>query len=314
MDNLDYLSKAAVDIAAITNGGKLLPKQVAKFEERLILQSKLLQLCNVIPMTTPEWELDRAGFLGQVLHPDTEMATPTESQIAAPTFDKRTLAVKRMKAVVKVGYHTMKSVIDRGQFIPFLTDELAKAVKRDMEKVIIQGDTALAQTSVENQLLGMMNGVIKQSTANLYDANGAPLSDPLIDEMEILLPDEYAEDPGMVVLTSRKASIRYRQSRGQRATPGGDAQLGKRDPMDHNEIPVLGIPLIPSNLGTNTNQTVALLCNPQNIYVGIQDDMEVRMEERVVQGIVYIVFRYAFDVVFKEPNAVVKAYEVQAAA
>lgn len=314
MDNLDYIAKAATDIAAITSGGKLLPKQVQTFEERLIVQSKLLQMCNVIQMTVPEWELDRAGFTGQVLHPDTELATPTESQIAAPAFDKRTLAVKRTKAVVKVSHHTLKSVIDRGQFIPFLTDQLAKAVKRDMEKVIIRGDTALTQNTLENQLLGLMDGVIKQSTAHLYDANGDPLSDPLIDEMELLLPDQYADDPGMMVLTSRKAAIRYRQSRGQRATVGGDAQLAKRDPMDHHEIPVIGVPLFPNDLGTDTNQTVAILCNPQNIYVGIQDDMEIKMEEKAVQGIYYIVFRYAFDVTFKEPDAVVKATEVQALA
>jgi HK97 family phage major capsid protein len=305
---------AAVDIQAITSGGKLQPKQVQTFEERLILQSKLLQMCNVIPMTTPEWELDRAGFLGQVLHPDTELASPTESQIAAPSFDKRTLSVKRTKAVVKVGYHTLKSVIDRGKFVPFLTDELAKAVRRDMEKVIIRGDTNLTPNTAENQLLSLMDGVIAQSSAHLYDANGDPITDPLIDEMEILLPDQYADDPGLMVLTSRKAAIRYRQSRGQRATPGGDAQLAKRDPMDHHEIPVVGIPLFPSDLGSNTNQTIAMLCNPQNIYVGIQDDMEIELDRKPVQGIVYIVFRYAFDVTFKEPDAVVKATEVQAAA
>lgn len=314
MDSFDYIAMAAVDIQAITSGGKLQPKQVQTFEERLILQSKLLQMCNVIPMTTPEWELDRAGFLGQVLHPDTELASPTESQIAAPSFDKRTLSVKRTKAVVKVGYHTLKSVIDRGKFVPFLTDELAKAVRRDMEKVIIRGDTNLTPNTAENQLLSLMDGVIAQSSAHLYDANGDPITDPLIDEMEILLPDQYADDPGLMVLTSRKAAIRYRQSRGQRATPGGDAQLAKRDPMDHHEIPVVGIPLFPSDLGSNTNQTIAMLCNPQNIYVGIQDDMEIELDRKPVQGIVYIVFRYAFDVTFKEPDAVVKATEVQAAA
>lgn len=313
-DTLDYISKAAVDIAAITSGGKLLPKQVQKFEEKLILESKLLQMCNVIPMATPEWELDRAGFTGQVLHPDTELSTPTDSQIAAPAFDKRTLSVKRTKAVVKVGYHTLKSVIDRGQFIPFLTDKLAKAVKRDMEKVIIRGDTTLVANSTENQLLKLMNGIVAQSTAHLYDANGSSITDPLIDEMEILLPDQYADDPGLMLLTSRKAAIRYRQARGQRATVGGDAQLGKRDPMDHHEIPVVGVPLFPSDLGTDTNETVAILTNPQNIYVGIQDDMEVELDRKPVQGIYYIVFRYAFDVTFKEPDAVVKATEVQALA
>lgn len=313
MDQLDYyVSKAAVDIAAITNGGKLLPKQVQTFDEKLILASKLLQMCNVIPMATPEWELDRAGFTGQVLHPDTEAGTPTDSQIAAPVFEKRTLSVKRTKAVVKVSFHTLKSVIDRGQFIPFLTDKLAKAVKRDMEKVIIRGDTTLTPNTLENQLLCLMDGVIKQATAHLYDANGSPITDPLIDELEILLPDQYADEENLMLLTSRKAAIRYRQSRGQRATPGGDAQLAKRDPMDHHEIPVVGIPLFPSELGNQTNETVGLLCDPQNIYVGIQDDMEVELDRKPVQGIYYIVFRYAFDVTFKEPDAVVKAFEVKA--
>lgn len=314
MDGMDYIAKAQVDIAAITSGGKLLPKQVQEFDEKLILASKLLQMVNVIPMTTPEWELDRAGFTGQVLHPDTEFGTPTESQTASPVFEKRVLSMKRTKAVVKVGFHTMKSVIDAGKFIPFLVDKLAKAVKRDMEKVIIRGDTSLTPNSAENQLLGLMDGVIKQSTAHLYDANGAPITDPLIDELEILLPDQYADDEGLMVLTSRKAALRYRQSRGQRATPGGDAQLDRRAPMDHHEIPVVGIPLFPSDLGSLTNETVALLCNPQNIYVGIQDDMEIEMERRAVQGFVYIVFRYAFDVTLREPDAVVKAFEVKAQA
>lgn len=314
MDNLDYIAKANVDLSAITAGGKLLPKQVQTFAERLIIESKLVQRCQLITMETPEYELDRAGFLGQVLHPDTELSTPTDSQIAAPGFDKRTLSVKRTKAVVKIGYHTLKSVIDKGNFVPYLTGLLAKAVKRDMERVIIQGDTTLTAPTVEEQLLGLMDGIIAQASTNLYDAANSPLTDPLIDELEIALPDQYADDPDLCLFTSRKSAIRYRQSRAARATPGGDAQLEKRDPEGHHEIPVIGIPLIPSTLGNTSNQTVALLCNPKNIMIGVQNDMEIEIDKRPVQGIVYVVFRYAFDVTFQEPLAVVKAYNVKALA
>lgn len=314
MDQLDYIAKANTDLSAITSGGKLLPKQVQTFAERLIIESKLVQRCQLITMETPEYELDRAGFLGQVLHPDTEIATPTDSQIAAPSFDKRTLSVKRTKAVVKIGYHTLKSVIDKGNFVPYLTGLLAKAVKRDMETVIIKGDTTLTAPTTEAQLLGLMNGIIAQASSNLYDAAGAPLTDPLIDEMEIALPDQYADDPDLCVLTSRKSAIRYRQSRAARATPGGDSQLASKDPEAHHEIPVIGIPLFPNNLGSLTNQTVALLCNPKNIMIGIQNDMEIELDKKPVQGIVYVVFRYAFDVTFQEPLAVVKAFGVKAAA
>jgi hypothetical protein len=313
-EELDFVAKANMALATFAPGGVLLPEQAEQIVEKMIIKSKLLQLCTTKMMDRPQWEQPRMGFDGQVLFPDDEFAITPEAQRASPTTDKRELSVKRLKAVGKISYRTLKSVVGRGNFQPFVIDLLTKAAKRDLERLIINGDTALPATTSINRLLRMMDGLVKKAASYVYDAAGQPVNPTVLDELSILMPDQFSDDEGMAYITSYKAAIRYRQGKAARPTPGGDSQLLKMAIDDHHGSPILGIPLIPSNLGTLSNETIVLKVNPKNILIGFQDDMEIEIERHADAGMVVVVLRYGADVIYEDPDAVTKATGVQALA
>ena len=184
---------------------------------------------------------------------------------------------------------------------------MAEAIARDMEEVIVNGDTASADT-----FLAVLDGVIKQATSNVVDAAGAPVSKNLLRDMLKTLPSEHLRDKkAMRFMTSVDADLDYRNSLAERATAVGDKFLEGDTPVLYSGVPVQPVPLFPENLGAGNDQTVVLLCNPKNIHVGIWRNIRIESARDISEGTLKIVATLRFDVKYAEEPGTAKAINVQ---
>ena len=266
LDNRTILEKADLALADLTaRGGILKPAQAQKFMRLLIKQSVLMQQATVVPMASPKQQISKIKFGSRILRPGQEATALPPAQRAAPDLSQVELDAKLFKAEVRLSDEVLEDSIERGELRQTMMEMIADAISRDMEEVLVSGDTASA-----DPFLATMDGVLKQATSHVVDAAAAPISKDLLRDLVKTLPSEYLRDKSaMRYLTSVDADLDYRNSLAERATAVGDKFLEGDAPVLYSGVPVQPIPLFPENLGAGSDQTVILLCNPKNIHVGI---------------------------------------------
>jgi HK97 family phage major capsid protein len=302
-DGRTLLRKAELAVADFTTGGGLLqPQQVDEFIRLAIKEPVLLQMMTVTPMRGPKEERDKMRFANRVLKPGTEGAALPSGSWAKPDLSLFTLDAQLFKAEVRITNEALEDQIERGSFEQTLMQELSKAIGRDMEFVVIQGDTASA-----DPLLAKLDGLLKQATANQVDAASATLDKAVLRDMLKALPDEFARDASrMRYLTNRQARVDYRDSVADRATGLGDLYLTTMDRTQYSDIPVVAVPEFPVS-GGNTN---VLLADPANYWLGIHRDVRIQTDQDISAGVVIIVASVRFDTKIAEVNAVAEAINV----
>lgn len=217
------------------------------------------------------------------------------------------LDAKLFKAEVRLSDEVLEDSIERGELRQTIMEMMAEAISRDMEEVLINGDTLSA-----DPFLAVMDGVLKQATSNIVDAAAAPIAKDLLRDMLKTLPSEHLRDKkAMRFMTSVDADLDYRNTLADRATVAGDRLLEGDTPVLYSGVPLQPIPLFPENLGAGSDQTVILLCNPKNIHVGIWRNIRVESARDISEGTLKIVATLRFDVKFAEEPGVAKAINVQ---
>ncbi|MEY4225950.1 MAG: hypothetical protein RL190_707, partial [Actinomycetota bacterium] len=201
----------------------------------------------------------------------------------------------------------LEDSIERGELRQTIMEMMAEAISRDMEDVLINGDTLSA-----DPFLAVMDGVLKQATSNVVDAGGNPISKNLLRDVLKTVPSEHLRDKkAMRFLTSVDADLDYRNTLAERATAVGDRLLEGDTPVLYSGVPLQPIPLFPETLGATGDQTSLLLCNPKNIHVGIWRNIRIESARDISEGTLKIVATLRFDVKFAEEPGVAKAINVQ---
>jgi len=308
MNNRTILEKADLALADLTAGGGILkPAQAQKFMRLLIKDSVLMKLATVIPMASPKQQISKIKFGSRILRPGQEAVALTAADRVRPDLSQVELDAKLFKAEVRLSDEVLEDSIERGELRQTIMEMMSEAISRDMEEILINGDTASADT-----FLAVMDGVIKQATSNVVDAAGAPISKDLLSDMLKTLPSEHLRDKkSMRFLTSVDADLDYRNSLAERATAVGDKFLEGDTPVLYSGVPLQSIPLFPENLGAGNDQTVVLLCNPKNIHVGIWRQIRVESARDISEGTLKIVATLRFDVRFAEEPGTAKSIQVQ---
>ncbi len=306
-DNRTLLEKADLALADLTSGGGiLLPAQAQKFIRLLIKQSVLMQKATVVPMPSPKYQMSKIKFGSRILRPGKEGTALAPADRTRPDMSFLELDAQLFKAEVQLSDEVLEDNIERGELRQTILEMIAEAAGRDMEDVLINGDKTSA-----DPFLAVLDGIIKQSTSHVVDAAGGPLTKNILRDMLKSLPVEYLRDKKqMAFLTSVDGDLDYRNSLAERATVGGDRFLEEDTPVLYSGVPILPVPLFPENLGTTNNQTVALLCNPKNIHVGIWRQIRVETFRDVPAGVLRIVATLRFDVRYAEEAATSKTVNI----
>lgn len=315
-DNTSLIRKASLSLQDLVNdGGYLVPEQAKRFIRVLIKKAVLLGLVKVEGMRSHTKKLSKVSFQGEVLKPGVSGQALASGDRSKPDLDEVELQAQLFKAEVRLNDEIIEDNIENGNFVNVVMQEMTKAVSRDMEKVVLNGDTTLTG------LLGVLDGIRKQATSNVVAAGGVTLSKNVLRDMEKTLPTEFHEDPAsMIYLTSTIAEIDYRDSVSVRETAGGDLALGAtpannmRDGrIAYNGIPVQRIPVMPENLGGGNDETEALFLNPENVNVGIWRQMKLETDKDITSGELIMVMTLRFDTKYEHEPAVVKATGIQVA-
>jgi len=307
-DNRSILEKADIALADLTAGGGLLkPVQAKKFMRLLIKEAPLLKLVTVVPMGSPKQQIAKIKFGSRILRPGQEASALAAGDRVKPDLSQVELDAQLFKAEVRLSDEVLEDSIERGELRQTIMEMMAEAISRDMEEVIINGD----KLSLD-PFLATLDGVLKQATSHVVDAGNAAFSKDLLRDMLKTLPSEHLRDKRqMRFLTSVDADLDYRNTLAERATAVGDKFLEGDSPVLYSGVPIRPIPLFPEDLGAVNDQTVALLCNPKNIHVGIWRNIRVESARDISEGSLKIVATLRFDVKYAEESGVAKAIKVQ---
>jgi len=311
MDNRTILEKADLALSDLTNGGGLLqPAQAQKFLRILINEAVILKQATVVPMRSPKQLIEKIRFANRILRSGSEAVALAQADRAKPTLGQVELDAQLFKAEVRLNNEILEDSIERGQLRQTIMQLMAEAIARDVDEVIIQGDKASA-----DPFLAKLDGILKQATSNIVDAQNQTTNKGVFRDMLKTLPSAFARNKKLLrFFTSVNSEIDYKDSLAERATTGGDKYVEDDVSATYSGVPVLDVPMFPENLGPGKNATASILTDPKNINVGIWRNIRVEVDKLVSDGVLIIVATLRFDVKYAEETAVVKAVNVKVGA
>lgn len=310
MENRTILQKADLALSELqTSAGYLQPAQAQSFMEIMIEGSQLLQSgVTVVPMAGEKQRFERIGFLTRVLRRATDGVALSSADRVKPDLGKGELSAVEMKATCRLTKSELEDNIEGGQFLETVKRLLGKAVSRDFEDVIINGDTASSDS-----LLASFDGILKQATTNVVDDGVQAMSRAVGEKLMRLMPPQFQADrSGMRFFTSFDAELKLRSILGDRATGIGDQFITQNISATLMGVPIVAVPLFPQTLGVGSNETNVLYTNPENIMVGIHRNIEVESDKDIEAGVYVIVISLRADAKLQYEPAAAKAVKITA--
>ena len=304
--NRTLLQKADLTLADLTtDGGILQPAQAKKFMRILINESVVMNQATVVPMKSHKQEINKIRFAGRVLRAGQEATALTASERAKPDLSQTELDAQLFKAEVRLDNEVLEDSIEGGSLRQTIMTLMGEAISRDMDEVIIQGDTTSA-----DPFLAQFEGILRQATSNVVNHGGARTNKTLWKNMLKAMPSEFLRNKrAMRFFTSIDSEIDYRDFIADRGTVLGDKFLEQDAPINYSGIPIMDVPLFPETLGSG-DKTNTILTDPKNINVGIWRQIRIETDKLVAEGVLIIVATLRFDMKYAEETAVVKGTEV----
>lgn len=273
--NVEIVRKADLSVSQLaSDGGKMPIEKAREFFARAISQSKILPLLRYEEMMADEKELPDLAFAGRVLKPKSSGDALPASDRVRPSIGKGTLQAKEFGFEVKVPRDVLEENIEGEGMTNTLQGQLEIAIARDVEDIVLNGDTASADA-----FLAKMDGLIKLCATNTIAAGGVNLSDSVLEDLYLTMPKEArgAIDK-LVVLTSNTAEFRWKRSFAARMTAFADDLAKSGGSLPFHAIPVMGADLMPETLGGGSNETVALLVHKENAAYGFRRQVRINGE------------------------------------
>jgi HK97 family phage major capsid protein len=311
MDNRTLLAKADLALADLmTDGGLLQADQAQRFIRLLIKEAVLMKQITVIPMKAPKHIVENIRFAGRILRAGQEATALPAADRSKPTLGKTELDAKLFKAEVNLSNEVLEDSIERAALRQTIMTLMAEGISRDMEEVIINGDTASTDT-----FLAQFDGIIKAANANVVNAGTVALTKNIFRDMVKAMPGEYLRRRSdLRFFVSTDAEIDYRDSIVERnLAPLSARELTDNGPIQYAGIPIEPVPMLPENLGVGANSSIALLLDPKNITVGIWRQIRIETDKDISAGILKIVTTLRMDAKYAHSPAVVKATNVRVA-
>jgi hypothetical protein len=310
-ENRTLLQKADLALSdLLTNGGALQPAQAQKFMRLLIDESVILQQATVVPMRAPKQLIEKTRFGSRVLRAGNENTALGAADRTKPDLGKVELDAQLFKAEVRLDNEVLEDNIEGGNFKQTVMQMLSEAISRDMDEVIVKGDTTSADS-----FLAKFDGMLKAATSNIVDCGTTAISRTHLKNMLKTMPSPFIRDKkALRFFTSIDAEIDYRDALGDRATIAGDKFTTEDAPVMYSGVPMVSVPLFPENLGGGTNETNIVLTDPKNLTVGIWRDIKIETAKDVSAGTFIVVATLRFDFKYAEETAAVKATKVKVGA
>jgi len=310
MNTNDKLIREKLDMfTSDLNGGLLQGTQAREFFQRAIKGNVLLPIIRT--ETVPEGgehSMPRILFPNRILHAATEGQALPEAKRAVPVIDDIKLKTYEFIAHTRVTKKTLMRNIEQDRFKQTLMDIIGKAVGRDMEEIALNGDTTSADPDLK-----LFDGMRKLA-GNTVDHSAVKFGSATMSEMIGVLPVQFLQKRDqMGFFPSGHSEEYYRQELAGRATGMGDANQANKLELMYSGSMVRGVPQMPENLSIPPNTTTeALLLNPDNAILGIEERIEMETFYDIRNRVLDIVTTVWFGFAYEEPEAVVRGYNLLA--
>lgn len=307
-DLLKPIQKADFELSyLLSEGGYLMPAQAKKFIRLATKNSVILQDMNVYGTRAQKQKLNKIRFGDRVLKAGSPGAALPSGDRVRPDLTETELDTQMFKCHVEIEDEVFEDNIEGDSLRNTIMQMLGKAISRDMEWVVINGDTTSA-----DPVLAKFDGLLKSSTSHAVSNAGADLDDTGMAAVRKALPHEYKTDPkAMRVWTSVNAEQDFGDTVAGRATNLGDKYFDDRFESRYRKTPVVAVPEWPENYG-GADTTAGLYLDPKSAHVGIWKNIKLRTTEDVEAGLVIIVGKIRFDFKYENEDAVAKLEDVSA--
>jgi hypothetical protein len=301
LSNQTIVEKADLAVSnLVDDGGYLNPMQADAFLRILINQPTILNTSRIIPMNSPNMEINRIGFMTRILHGAPASGTNlADEKRVSPETEKLILTTSEIMAEIHLPYDVMEDNIERASLESTIMQMIAEHAALDLEELLILGD----EDNSADDLLKLQDGILVLATRNVVAYDDPPeLYDVNMFKTGIqAMPLPYLRNRAALrFFTSHLLETEFAALQSARFTMLGDNRLEG----DYSEkLKAFGISIVPCALMPDGTY---ILTHPQNIIVGIQRRLQIETwrDIRARQMIVVLTMRIAQDI--EEPRGIVK--------
>jgi HK97 family phage major capsid protein len=303
----EELLEKAVETTDLANGGLLNTQQTDRYISLVVDQAEMLREARVVRMRGPVMELDKIATTGRVSQLKSEGVAPTT--LAAPAFSKVSLSSVEVITPFEITFEALEDSIELGNLEETIIEAMSRQTATDLEELALQGDT----TSSDPFLVGL-DGWHKLALAggHVVDQEGATLSQTALGAMYKALPDQYKRNHSDLRYYFAPSAVQeWHDSFADRPTSLGDAALAGGIVPPYMGVPVISVPLIPTNVaavspytGTGT-YSYGFLTPRENLIFGIHRRVRIDRDRDVMRGVNIYVISTRIAVAFENADAVV---------
>lgn len=307
-NNKSFLEKADLEVSDLmTNGGYLPEDQAMTFIQDMIKESVLMKMMTVKGIKSHTKLIDKIS-LGSVLKPGTSGVALSQGDRSKPTTEQVTLNTYLMKAEIRLNDETVEDNIEQGTLKNTVMKMFKENIALDLEDCVVNGDSTGSTGGIKD----LFNGLIKSAdSGHTVNAAQNPIDKSYLKSAAKAMPSQYnrmRQQQGW--FTSENAELDYQDKLADRATVLGDNMVQNYAPARYGNRTIYPVPVFPDNLGAGTNETVVILMDPKNGYVGLWRNIRIETDRDITTGEWIAVATLRAGFVLQETDAVVKLYGV----
>jgi len=328
--NAEMLAKLAAAMKAMTvddlGSSVLSPEQFEAFVRQAQAKTVVLDEARFVEMTRETKNIDRIGFVGQVLSRG-RLANGTINQPTAvkPTTATNQLIAREMVAITGLEDDTLEVNIERDNLEQTLMDIFAEAGGRDLEMFGLLADTDADATSV----LALTDGWAKEAGNAVYNGTDFDITD--VYDPATPLASCYPENIFQACLTALPKEYLQVRNEWRLYVPfdvfdsyanllkARNTALGDKAQTDGESIPYKGLqvkycPMLErsATVGEGGAGRIVLLEHPDNMVWGLFRNVRIEPDRVPKERKTDFVMTLKADVGYEDENAAVVAYLDQA--
>jgi len=312
VNQLELMQKTLQTADLIAGGGDLNPEQSEKFIVYLHDLSMMAKDARQIPMKAKKRDINKLGVGQRASVPAVEGQDPSVRK--KPSFSKVTLDTVEIMTPFEITYDVFEDNIVGENLEDEIIKLFAGQIATDHEELYIMGDTTSSDT-----YLALLDGwrKIAKTDGHLYEHGGGGVSTDVLGELLDRLPEKFLRDyQDLRFYVSPKFEHGYKRLLGQRPTPVGDKFLLSDAQATYAGIPLVRVPIIPSNLEETidatpyTDLTFVILAPRRNLITGVHRKMSLERDKNIFARMRQYAFTSRVAVAVEETDAIAIAEQV----
>ena len=312
MLTIDQVIEKAFTTADLANGGLLNPDQAARLVQGIFESAVIIPESRRVPMRANKRVIDKITFTSDILQKPVAVGTE-HTNLTQPTTSKVTLDAAEALVAMDLGFDAIEDSIEQANLVDTIIDMASRRLGFEMDGLILFGDTAGGTGTVLDQI----DGLLKQITTNVEDANLATITDQILNNALAKLPGEFLQNEGaMRYYVSHIVRLDYVNFLASKNVNDAFNRflIENREPAFHG-IPVRKVGAIKTQDvdpgAPVVNGSQAILTNPANIVWGVHRDITIDMERKPRKRVIEVTMTMRVDVKLEREEAAVKIIKIK---